>query len=146
MFNNILNELMPIYKHKNIATNLDIEFTKLSGNMALLYTAFFNIVENAFKYTNENGYIEILATVNNNIKTIHIQNTGIYIDDDDDINNIFDPFYRADKSRSKKIPGSGLGLSIAKDIFNKHNAEILVKSTRDESTIFSIYFKYNDKI
>lgn len=91
--------------------------------------------ENAIKYTNENGIITFRVYKKDKKAYFEVEDNGIGISNDD-IKNIFDRFYRADKSRNKDIPGTGLGLSIAKWIIDNNNGEIEVKSKIGEGTIF----------
>lgn len=133
------NEIAPLYSEKNIALNYDLQSITLSGNPVLLYRAFFNIVENAFKYTEENGRIAITSYEDKDDIVICVSNTGIVILADD-LENIFQPFYRADKSRSRKIAGAGLGLSITKEIFDLHGATIAIRSEKESETVVEMKF------
>lgn len=56
------------------------------------------------------------------------------------LQNVFEPFFRADESRSQKIPGSGLGMSIVRQIFDTYEAEIQVESREGEGTTIKIFF------
>lgn len=91
--------------------------------------------ENAIKYTDNNGVITFRVYEKDKKAYFEVEDNGIGISDDD-IKNIFDRFYRADKSRNKDIPGTGLGLSIAKWIIDNNNGEIDVKSKLKEGTVF----------
>ena len=64
---------------------------------------------------------------------------------EDDLNRIFERFYRVDKARSKKTGGTGLGLAIVKHIAEQHEAEIQIDSTLGEGTAISIIFKTMNK-
>lgn len=88
----------------------------------------YNLVENSIKYTDsENGKIEIKAERQDKFVLIKVMDNGIGISPDD-IPYVFDKFYRAEKSRSTSIPGSGLGLSICKYIIEEHGGEVYCKS------------------
>ncbi|MDP4144098.1 MAG: HAMP domain-containing sensor histidine kinase [Bacillota bacterium] len=92
----------------------------------------YNIVENSMKYIAEKpGKITIEAERQGAYVLIKIKDNGIGISPDD-IPYVFDKFYRAEKSRSSSIPGSGLGLSICKYIVNEHGGEIYCKSRHGE--------------
>lgn len=73
---------------------------------------------------------------------IQLADTGIGISKEE-IPRIFEPFYRVDKSRSRAMGGSGLGLPLVKDILEKHGGIISVKSTPGESTVFTLEFPEN---
>lgn len=92
----------------------------------------YNLVENSMKYIGENhGSIIIEAERQGAYVLIKVKDNGIGISSDD-IPYVFDKFYRAEKSRSSSIPGSGLGLSICKYIVNEHGGEIYCKSRPGE--------------
>ena len=93
----------------------------------LLVRVFENLLTNAIRYGKEGKYIDIeILGEKNNI----IINTINYGDDisKTDIPNIFERFYKIDKSRSKESSGTGLGLAIAKNIIELHNGDIIVYS------------------
>lgn len=88
----------------------------------------YNLIDNSMKYMNtQNGSISIEAERHNKFVLIKVKDNGPGISADD-IPYIFDKFYRAEKSRSSSIPGSGLGLSICKYIVNQHCGDIYCKS------------------
>lgn len=92
----------------------------------------YNLVENSMKYIgNKAGRIKIEAEREGEYVRITVIDNGIGISPDD-IPYVFDKFYRAEKSRSSSIPGSGLGLSICKYIVNEHGGEIYCKSRHNK--------------
>lgn len=99
--------------------------------------AFTNILENSVKYTESGGKILIsLDRIEQNI-IVKIVDTGIGIPKED-IDNVFERFYRVDEARSRDKGGSGLGLSIAKEIIENHNGQITVSSRFGEGTMVEI--------
>jgi signal transduction histidine kinase len=89
----------------------------------------YNLVENSMKYMNHvGGRIEIEAEREDKVILVKVSDNGPGISADD-IPYVFDMFYRAEKSRSSSVPGSGLGLSICKYIINQHGGEIYCMST-----------------
>lgn len=137
LFLQIKLELEPLYNKKNIYITQEFEFDTIKGNATLVYRAFFNLFENAMKYNIANGKIAIKTVIENNVEKIIISDSGRGIPSED-INKIFEPFYRVDQSRSRKIAGAGLGLSIVKSIVEKHGWEIEVESTVGVGTCFII--------
>lgn len=96
----------------------------------------YNLIENSIKYTDTlNGCIKLVAKRENNILSIHVIDNGIGISAED-IPYVFDKFYRAEKSRSSNISGSGLGLSICKYIINQHGGEIYCHSKKSGGSEF----------
>ena len=109
-------------KQKNIEISLEGD-VKIYGSQPLLTRAFENILHNAVRYNVQNGRIHIVCTDTD----ISITDTGIGIPKDS-LGKIFDPFYCADPSRSRNLGGSGLGLNIAKNIFEQHNMQVQITS------------------
>jgi len=128
LFEKIVTDLSAHIREKNIAATIEGS-TIINGDKNLLERAFFNIMQNAVKYNKENGEIKIISSDD----TITIEDTGIGIPAVS-IPQIFDPFYCVDKSRSRQLGGNGLGLSIAKHIFDKHGMEIIVSSQPEAGT------------
>ena len=92
-----------------------------------------NILTNAIKYTKENGTIKTYVGFVYNDAYIKIIDTGVGISKED-LNRIFERFYRVDKSRTREMGGTGLGLSIAKEILDKNDGRIDIKSELGKGT------------
>ena len=97
------------------------------------------IIDNAIKYTDENGEINIFSQKDNGKIYINIQDNGIGIAEEEQ-ENIFDRFYRIDKSRNKETGGVGLGLAIAKSIANMNKAEIKLERKQVKGSTFTLIF------
>lgn len=95
-----------------------------------------NLIVNAINYTPENGSVRVSIEKNTKI-IINVEDTGIGIPQKD-IKNIFKRFYRIEKSRDRAKGGSGLGLSIVKQIIELHRGEIFVKSEHNKGSKFTI--------
>lgn len=92
-----------------------------------------NILSNSIKYTPDGGKIDIYVGYVHNDAYVKIKDTGIGIPKND-LDRIFERFYRVDKARSRQLGGTGLGLSIAKEIIEKNNGSINIKSKVNEGT------------
>ena len=92
-----------------------------------------NILSNSIKYTPDGGKIDIYVGYVHNDAYVKIKDTGIGIPKND-LERIYERFYRVDKARSRQLGGTGLGLSIAKEIIEKNNGSINIKSKVDEGT------------
>ncbi len=105
-----------------------------------------NIISNSIKYSYENAKINIFFDEFKNSYVVTIQDNGIGIPQED-LERIFERFYRVDKARSRDMGGNGLGLSIAKEIMLEHKGEIKAFSRVSEGTVMQIVFpKINMKL
>lgn len=133
----IVTELNPCFVSQQISAVISGEECKVHGNYDLLYRAFYNVIENAIKYSP--GNTEIQIEVNKKIKVgeVIIRDQGIGIPKEcEDL--IFEPFYRIDDSRSRKTGGAGLGLSLVKHIMEEHRGEIEVSKASGGGSEFKI--------
>jgi signal transduction histidine kinase len=95
------------------------------------------LTSNAVKYSTGDGLIRFRLTVQNNEALFKISNTGVPIPDTER-ERIFDRFYRIDKSRSRRVPGIGLGLSLAREIVRAHKGELRLEATTDNMNTFAL--------
>ncbi|WP_110933519.1 sensor histidine kinase [Paenibacillus bouchesdurhonensis] len=110
----------------------------ISGDAGRLTQVFANLLENAYKYTNE-GQISIEMLENSDQALVMITDTGPGIEAEE-LPYIFERFYRGDKSRNRKTGGAGIGLAIVKAIVEAHGGSISIKSKPGEGTRFDICF------
>jgi len=113
-------------------------YAEILGDAPSLRRMVWVLLDNALKYTNAPGSIDVALTTASDSATLVVRDSGIGISDDD-LPHIFDRFYRADPSRSQ-VEGTGLGLSIAKWIAEIHHATISVMSTESRGTTFQVEF------
>lgn len=137
VFEDIVSELSHIADEQEVKLYLDCADSVVYGNTDLLYRAFYNLVENGIKYNIDGGKVMIKVKSDKNQVIVEIKDTGIGIPDEEK-KNIFEPFYRVDKSRSRELAGSGLGLSIVQIIITKHNGSIVVTDNENGGTCFEI--------
>jgi two-component system phosphate regulon sensor histidine kinase PhoR len=137
----IVDEFTPLAEEKNIKLifNSAEDGLQVFGDKEKLRQVFVNLLQNAIKYT-EVGTVEILTEIEKKFVNIIIRDTGIGIPEED-IDRIFERFYRVDKARSKAVGGTGLGLAIVKHIIEAHNSKILVQSKLGEGSQFSFRLK-----
>ncbi len=109
------------------------------GDVERLQQLLYLFLDNAVKYNQTNGWIQIGLTATEKKIRITVQDNGIGIDLEDQ-KKIFDRFYRVDHSRSRTLESNGIGLSIAHFIVQAHGGHIEVESKVGEGTIFTIIF------
>lgn len=122
---------------KNIDLDLIGENLEIFANRRMIEDLISNLIDNAIKYNKEDGKVIVEVCREADYSILKVKDTGIGISYKDQ-ERIFERFYRADKSRSKKISGTGIGLSIVKHIVDKHNGEIMVKSKANIGTEIEI--------
>lgn len=103
----------------------------------LLNQAFQNLVSNAVKFGDKDGAIEMALVERAGQAVFTISNTGRPIPKQDH-DKVFDRFYRADKSRSREIEGSGLGLSLAREIARAHCGQLILERSEENLTTFTL--------
>lgn len=115
----------------------------LIGDPDMIHQVVYNLVENAVKFVNNDGFIEIKAFDASDKCIVKITNSGRGIEPDE-LKHVFEKFYKTDKSRSIDKKGMGLGLYIVKTIIRLHGGDINVSSVVDESTTFEFYIPKKD--
>lgn len=108
-----------------------------------LYQVIFNLIENGIKYNRRGGSLRVTLTKEDDCAIIRFTDTGVGIPEES-IEHIFERFYRVDKARSRSTGGSGLGLSIVRNIVERNNGKISVISTLGTGTEFTIEFPVFD--
>jgi signal transduction histidine kinase len=122
----------------------DINNVYIYGNEKLLEQVFFNLVQNAITYTKQ-GSVKVKITQVDQVM-IQIVDTGIGISKKD-LQHIFEPFYKADTSRTLSTSGVGLGLSIVQEIVKKYSGSVEIDSEIDKGTKVTVIFPtYREKL
>ena len=123
----------------------EIEPVIVNADRDMLYQVLYNLVDNAVKFTNENGEIIVFAgETDSGQQYLTIQNTGEGISSEE-IGRIFERFYKVDKSRSYDVKSAGLGLYLCKTIVEMHGGQIFAESAEGQFTRFTILFEKNKK-
>jgi two-component system, OmpR family, manganese sensing sensor histidine kinase len=142
----LLQELIQLYqaeaeiKHIHFKGQI-LDDLELSGDAVQLTRLFTNLISNAFRYTSEQGSVEILTQYQNSQNKdkqiwVSVQDTGVGMTPEQ-LEHIFDRFWRADRSRSYGS-GFGLGLAIAQNIAQHHGGAIVVTSQAGAGSCFTV--------
>ncbi|WP_448593477.1 ATP-binding protein [Thermoflexus hugenholtzii] len=107
----------------------------LRGDRDLLFQAFFNLLDNAIKFTRPGDWIEIRAFEDQRSVVIEVADTGCGIDPKD-LPHIFEELYRGSNARGRE--GSGLGLALVKAVVERHDGAVSVRSRTGQGTVFTI--------
>jgi len=137
-------EIETLAKKKKLSLILKrIDQAGMKGDEILIKRLFVNLIDNAIKYTQEGGKVEIALEKEGDSAKFTVEDTGIGIPPNK-APYIFDRFYRIDKARSRETGGCGLGLALAKWIAETHKGKIEVKSKVGEGSIFVVSFPLQD--
>ncbi len=135
----ISQEFSTLAQQKNISLKKSCaDSIVVKGNEALLRHLVINLLENAIKYTSEEGTVSLRLSYESKRAKLTVSDTGIGISPED-LPYIFDRFFQVDKARSHPTSGAGLGLSIAKEIVTLHQGELLVQSAPRQGSSFTVY-------
>ena len=109
----------------------------LTGSDILIYRMLYNLVENAIKYNREDGTVTVSAIRKKNEVILKVSDTGNGIDEAFR-EQIFEPFFRVDKSRSRELGGVGLGLAMVREVVRVHDGTIEVYTNKHSGTTFEV--------
>ncbi|MCL2056109.1 MAG: ATP-binding protein [Oscillospiraceae bacterium] len=119
---------------KNVSIGIDSGPVSITANRQMIDELLYNLVDNAIKYNKDGGRVTVTLSCADGMCKIAVADTGIGISGEDQ-SRVFERFYRADKSRSKKTGGTGLGLSIVKHIAEYHGGSVKLVSTQGDGTV-----------
>lgn len=143
LFEILINEvekMKTLADKKNVRFVIDeMEALYIKGNNLLLERLIMNVLDNAVKYTSAGGEVKVSLRKDNDHALMEIRDSGIGIPKES-LPHIFDRFYRVDKSRADRSRGSGLGLSIVRQVAALHWAEVDVSSETDKGTRVIVRF------
>ncbi|WP_286081293.1 sensor histidine kinase [Parablautia intestinalis] len=134
----ILKRIRPIARKKNVEVTLISKREILAEvdevKMSLILT---NLVENAIKYNKEQGKVDVTLDADHQFFTIEVADTGIGIPQESQ-EQIYERFYRVDKSHSREIGGTGLGLAITRSAVLRHRGSIRLESVEGKGSTFTV--------
>ena len=135
----VLADLEPLAVEKNIKLIGKCEDATMIGSDILIYRLVYNLVENAIKYNHPLGQVTVTAYQRNKHVYLSVEDTGSGIPKELR-ERVFEPFFRVDKARSRKLGGVGLGLAFVREIVRVHDGSICIKSGKTGGTIFEVTF------
>lgn len=146
----VLNMLAPLADEKNIRLHHSLQpVPAISADIGRMSQVLYNLLTNAFRYTPENGYVEVSAAPavkwGKDWIEIIVSDSGAGIPAKD-LPFVFEHFYRADQSRDRKSGGSGIGLAIVKQVVETHGGKVDVKSRQGEGSQFYVYLPLKKKM
>ncbi|MCK5031971.1 MAG: response regulator [Calditrichia bacterium] len=152
----IYNEMKVLFKNRQIKFNFTLEGdpVKVVGDQERLKRSLRELLQNALKFTNENGEVNLIYAANNRGKNVFVKvidsGIGIPVDKQD---MIFEPFYEVQNSihhTTSKVDfmggGIGLGLTLAKQVIESHDGQIVVESELNKGSIFTVVLPFKNSI
>ncbi len=134
----VVMELIPAARERNIEIIVDpFPDITISAHAESILEIFNNLIDNAIKYSEEKGKVHVTIDQKDAQVTITVTDQGVGIPSDS-IPSVFDRFFRVDKSRSRDVGGSGLGLSIVKAAVDRHGGTVTVDSEVGKGTTFRV--------
>lgn len=143
LFEEIKDTFSPLLAGQNIECIVRNEIKDIRADRALLHMLLSNLVKNSIQALPQGGIIHMNAYLYDNNPVLEVSDNGHGIPEDK-ITEVTKPFFRVDKSRSRKTGGAGLGLSICKSIADLHHAEFIIESK--EGTGTSIKLRFMEKV
>ena len=139
------NNMVNMQVNTQIDAQSEAQTFIVKGNTNLLYRALYNLVENAIRYNNEEGSVNIALEIEDQECLVTIADTGVGIAPEQR-ELVFEPFYRVNKSRSREFGGAGIGLSLVKTILKRHGASITVSENNPQGSVFTIRIPLVDAV
>ena len=133
----ILADLTPLAQQSGVALHEECEDINIIGSDALIYRLLFNLVENGIKYNRPGGSVSVAVHQDADQVVLRVSDTGCGIPNDLR-ENVFQPFFRVDKSRSRKMGGAGLGLALVREISILHGGNAEIEESSGQGTVFLI--------
>ena len=141
----VLTDLEPLAQEKKVeliqksqgAGEKEDEELFLTGSDILIYRMLYNLVENAIKYNRKDGTVMVSALREKNKVVLTVSDTGNGIDEAFR-EQIFEPFFRVDKSSSRELGGVGLGLAMVREVVRVHDGTIEVYTNKHSGTTFEV--------
>ncbi|WP_163272378.1 hybrid sensor histidine kinase/response regulator transcription factor [Dysgonomonas sp. 511] len=151
-FNAFLYEIFVSYIELADSSNIKYEYDGPSNpvylwfDRRLMEKVFYNLISNAFKFTDPKGSVSVTLRETNQTISVEVRDSGVGISTES-IDKIFDRFYQAENSFGRKkniMPGTGLGLALAKNIVEAHSGKIEVESRENEGSVFTVSLQKGD--
>jgi len=145
MMKKLIESFKPKMDEKDITVTLDVEgeISQVFWDYQKILQIFQNLMDNALKFTPNGGWVAISIRPKTDFVEFRVSDNGIGIPKEQQ-NSIFDRFYQVDSSSTRKFGGSGLGLSIVREIVLAHNGKIFVDSEEEKGTTFLILLPPGD--
>lgn len=140
LFEEVSVAIKPLLKTKELEFSVSCDDTFLCIDKELFISLLYNLIDNAVKASDIGGRIYLDCTSANGTKTVTVTDEGIGMSEEE-ISRVTEPFYMADKARSRKNNGAGLGLTLCAKIAKQHGANLQINSEKGKGTSVSVIWK-----
>ena len=139
LFEEVLTKVQPLMDQKNIQfeVRLPEKMRDLMLDKEKMVAVLVNLLGNAAKYTPEGGHVSLRVKLDENLLEVAVEDTGVGIAEDE-LSHVFDKFFRSSDERIREEIGTGLGLSLAREVVLMHGGDITVDSTLDKGSTFQV--------
>lgn len=127
-----------------LSLRMELSPVSVTGSAVLLKHACSNLIHNAIRYNVEHGSVLVSLSREGASCQFVVKDTGIGVGEEDAA-HLFEPFYRADKSRSRRLGGTGLGLSIVKEIAERHGGSVSYRKNTPKGSVFTMVLPLGPK-
>ena len=139
LLDEVISSIQERVRHEGFAIGLEVEkdLPSLGADRAALAQAVINLVDNAIKYSGESRSVSVRAALEGPALVIGVRDSGVGIRKED-LDRVFERFFRAGNELTRTVKGSGLGLTLVKEIVEAHRGRVLVESEPGKGSLFSI--------
>jgi signal transduction histidine kinase len=139
LFEELKSDYLPQAQEKQIKLHfeLPVKLPVIHGDRDKILLAVHNLVGNALKYTAAGGTVAVNVDIDNKQLTFSVVDTGFGISEED-TERIFERFYRAKDPRVEKVTGTGLGLTLAREVARLHGGDVTLKSELNKGSTFTL--------
>jgi signal transduction histidine kinase len=141
IFSKVIDGFEIDIKKKNLSVTLDGTAPEIKADGDRIRQVAVNLIDNAVKYTQEGGHIQVKVSQTGEYAVFNITDNGIGIPEEE-LPFIFERFYRADKSRNRKTGGCGIGLAVVKAIVDAHRGKVEAESKPGEGSRFTVMLPF----
>jgi heavy metal sensor kinase len=138
LLDSVVETMRPLAEAKELQLHMgEKSVTRIHGDEIRLRQVFYNLLDNAIKYTPAGGTVAVRLEQRNQEAVVTVRDNGVGIPPEH-LPRVFDRFYRVDKARSREMGGTGLGLSIVKTIVTAHGGQVELASTPNQGTTCTV--------
>ncbi len=137
VINDLALQFQPLAERKGQTLDLDLpdRLPLVKGDRRRIAQVLMNLLDNAVKFSPEGGSILVRATIHSGDLAVEVHNSGLSLSSEEQ-RRLFQPYYRSEVDR-QRLPGTGLGLSLCRQLVEAHGGKIWVESERDKGTTFA---------